>query len=42
MRLHPPELGCLRVDLRIVGERIEIDVRTETASARDLIHERAA
>ncbi len=42
MHLHPPELGRVHVNLRVAGDKIEIDVRTETTSARDLVCERAA
>lgn len=42
IRLHPPELGRVHVDLHVAGDKIEIDVRTETIAARDLIHDRAA
>jgi len=42
MHLHPPELGRLHVELRVDGDKIQIDVRTETDSARDLVYERAA
>ena len=41
LQLHPPELGRLRVDVRLAGEEVEIDVRTETDAARDLVARRA-
>jgi len=40
LQLHPPELGRLRVDVRLAGDQIEIDVRTETDAARDAVSRR--
>ncbi|MGD2107914.1 MAG: flagellar hook-length control protein FliK [Phycisphaerae bacterium] len=40
MQLHPPELGRMQVELRVTDRRIELDIRTETASARDLVADR--
>jgi len=42
MRLHPPELGRLLVDVRLNGEELRIDVRTQTETARALLIERVA
>jgi hypothetical protein len=42
LRLHPPELGRVLVDVRMEGDELRIDVRTETAEAKDLLHDRAA
>ncbi len=42
LQLNPPELGRLDVDVRVVDERIEIDVRTQTKAARQLLEGRAA
>ncbi len=41
LQLHPPELGRVRVDVRLAGERVEIDVRTETEAARETLSHRA-
>jgi flagellar hook-length control protein FliK len=41
LQLHPPELGRLRVDVRLAGDQIEIDVRTETDAARDFVSRRS-
>ncbi len=41
LQLHPPELGRVRVDVRLAGERVEIDVRTETDAARETLLHRA-
>jgi hypothetical protein len=41
LRLQPPELGHLRVDVRVLGDRVRIDVQTETDAARDLLSRRA-
>ncbi len=42
LQLEPPELGRLHVNLRMEGERLRIEVRTETAAARDLVSGRAS
>lgn len=42
LRLDPPELGRVHVDVRVDGERLEIIVRTETATARDLVSHHAS
>lgn len=41
MQLDPPELGRLYVHIRVEGEQLRIDVRTETAAARELLSGRA-
>lgn len=41
LQLEPPELGRLHVFVRVDGERLRVDVRTETAAARDLVSKRA-
>ncbi len=41
MQLEPPELGRLYVHIRVDGEQLRIDVRTETAAARELLSGRA-
>lgn len=41
IRLDPPRLGRMDVSVRMSGERITIDVRTESAEARELITARA-
>lgn len=41
LQLHPPELGEVRVDVRLAGEHVEIDVRTETDAARETLSHRA-
>ena len=40
LQLHPPELGEVRVDVRLAGEHVEIDVRTETDAARETLSHR--
>ena len=48
LHLEPPELGRIRIDVRMTAsrgdspEQIQIDVRTETAEARELLYERSA
>ena len=41
MTLEPPELGRLHVNVRVQGDLVQINVRTETSAARDLVSERA-
>ncbi len=41
-RLDPPELGRLRVDVRLDGDRVRISVRTQGSAARDIVSGRAA
>ncbi|MFH1110348.1 MAG: flagellar hook-length control protein FliK [Planctomycetota bacterium] len=41
LQLHPPELGEVRVDVRLAGEHVEIDVRTETDAARETLSHRS-
>lgn len=41
LRLQPPELGHLRVDIKILGDKLRIDVQAETDAARDLLSRRA-
>jgi len=42
MHLNPPELGRVSIDVRMEGERLHLDVRTEHAEAAKLLHERVA
>jgi len=42
LRLHPPQLGRIRVDVQMQGEQLRIDVCAETAEARSLLTRRAA
>ncbi len=42
MHLEPPELGRMRVDVRMNGDRVQIDIRTETTKATELLHHRTA
>lgn len=42
MHLNPPELGRVLIDVRMEAERLHVDVRTETAEAARLMHDRAA
>ncbi len=42
LRLHPPELGRIRIDVRIVDDRVRIGVQTETDRARELLSGRAS
>lgn len=41
MRLHPPELGEMRVDVQLRGGAIELDVRTMDENARSIVAARA-
>lgn len=41
LHLDPPELGRMRVDVRIAGDNVRIDIRTETVRAKELLQERA-
>ncbi len=41
LQLDPPELGRLHVGIRMEGDRVRIEVRTETTAARDLVQQRA-
>ena len=41
MRLEPPELGRIRVDVQIDGQNVRLGIQTETQAARRLIAERA-
>ncbi len=41
LQLDPPELGRVYVNIRVEGEQLRIDVRTETAAARELLSGRA-
>lgn len=41
LQLEPPELGRVYVNIRVEGEQLRIDVRTETAAARELLSGRA-
>lgn len=40
MHLKPPSLGRMRIDVRMEGERLQLDVRTETADATRLMQTR--
>ncbi|MCK4658730.1 MAG: flagellar hook-length control protein FliK [Phycisphaerae bacterium] len=40
IRLHPPELGQVRVDVKLVDARIDIRVEAENPIARELLSER--
>lgn len=42
MTLDPPRLGRMRVDVQMSGDRVRIDVRTETAEATKLLLDRTA
>lgn len=42
LQLEPPELGRLHVHVRVLGERVQIDIRTETEAARQLVRERGS
>ena|GEM_PF-5709956 len=40
IRLHPPELGHVRVELKMVDARLEVRVHAENPAARELMSER--
>jgi flagellar hook-length control protein FliK len=40
IRLHPPELGQVRVDVKLIDSRIELRVEAENPVARELLAER--
>lgn len=40
LRLEPPELGRIRVDVRMAGTVIRINVQTETEAARQMLSDR--
>ncbi len=42
LHLRPPELGRIRVDAQMDGERLRVLVQTETPEARALLHSRVA
>ncbi len=42
MHLEPPELGRMLVNVRMVGDELQIEIRTETTEAKDLLLERVA
>jgi hypothetical protein len=42
LQLHPPELGRMKVELRLSGDTLQIDVLTRTNEARELLYERVA
>ncbi len=42
MHLNPPKLGRVQIDVRMDGERLLIDVRTESADATKALTERSA
>ncbi len=41
LRLNPPELGRIRVDVRLAGDRLVVAVQAESESARELLSQRA-
>lgn len=41
LQLHPPELGRMRVEVRVEGSRVEVDVHTENQAAQGIIAGRA-
>ncbi len=40
IRLDPPELGHIRIDLRVAGGRVTLGMETETSEARELLQSR--
>ena len=42
MHLQPPELGRVLVNVRLSGDELQVEVRTETSQARDVLLERSA
>jgi len=42
IQLDPPELGRLRIDIRLAGTQLRVNITTETASAQTVISERLA
>jgi flagellar hook-length control protein FliK len=42
MRLQPPELGWIRIDTRVEGDRVQMLVQTETHTTSALLRERVA
>lgn len=40
LHLRPPELGRIRIDTRMTGNRLEVLVQTQTADARELLQSR--
>jgi flagellar hook-length control protein FliK len=42
LHLRPPELGRIRIDARMDGQRLEVLVQTETRAARELLQARGA
>jgi hypothetical protein len=42
LRLDPPELGRMNVEVRLQGDRLQIDVAVQTREARELLHDRLA
>ncbi|UCF32857.1 MAG: flagellar hook-length control protein FliK [Phycisphaerales bacterium] len=42
LQLHPPELGRMKVELRLSGDTLQIDVLARTSEARELLYERVA
>ncbi len=42
LHLEPPELGRLRVDVKVVGDLLQVGVRTESEAARGLLSGRVA
>jgi len=37
LQLNPPELGRVRIDVRLVHQRMELQIRTQTAEARETL-----
>ena len=42
LQLTPPELGRVRIDVRVVQERMELSIRAQTPEARDVLTSRLA
>ena len=42
MQLDPPELGRMRVDVHFHGDSVELEVRTASESAREVVAGRAS
>lgn len=40
LHLDPPELGRMRVDVRLEGDTIQVDVHTENEKTRDILQDR--
>lgn len=42
IQMTPPELGRIQVDIRVVGDRTRIEIRTENPAAKKLLERRGA